>query len=120
LAWMPALWVKAQKPVMGLLNGVLISTASATKSSIWTGQRGFGLSIDGATHLLEHVELVLALDVLGAGHDHAGEKTAKGRDTVTLTNCTQSVTAQRKTGLKVDLLPRTLVSMWVAPASRAQ
>lgn len=28
------MWVKAQKPVMGLLNGVLTSTASATKSSI--------------------------------------------------------------------------------------
>lgn len=32
--WIPALCVKAQKPVMGLLKGVLISTASATKSSI--------------------------------------------------------------------------------------
>lgn len=72
------------------------------------------------THLLEHVELVLALDVLGAGHDHAGEKTAKRRDTVTLTNCTESATAHYKLSLEVNLLPRTLVSMWVAPASRAQ
>jgi hypothetical protein len=40
------------------------------------------------TNLLEHVQLVLALDIVGGAHDHAGEKTAEGRDTVALTNYT--------------------------------
>ena len=38
------------------------------------------------TDLLEHVQLVLALDIVGGAHDHAGKKTAEGRDTVALTN----------------------------------
>lgn len=42
LAWIPALCVKAQKPVMGLLKGVLTSTASATMSSICKELDDFG------------------------------------------------------------------------------
>lgn len=38
------------------------------------------------THLLEHVELVLALDVLRGAHNHASKKTAKGGDAIALTN----------------------------------
>ena len=42
---------------------------------------------DHILDLLEHVELVLALDIVGAGHDHAGEQAAERGDAVTLTNC---------------------------------
>ena len=45
------------------------------------------------TDLLEHVQLVLALDIVGGAHDHAGKKTAEGRDTVALTNWTLLVTS---------------------------
>ena len=51
LAWIPALWVKAQKPVMGLLNGVLTWTASATISSIWDTSAASRLGVGGRCNL---------------------------------------------------------------------
>jgi len=38
------------------------------------------------TYLLEQVELVLALDILGSRNNHARQQAAKRSDAVTLTN----------------------------------
>lgn len=65
-----------------------------------------------ASHLLEHVELVLALDILGAGHHHAGQKTAERGDAVALANCGYSVSSRPpRDQPQVHSLPSTLVSM---------
>lgn len=56
--------------------------------------------VENSTYLLEHVELVLALDIVGAGHDHAGQKTAKGRDTIALTNAENGGVDVGGTGLE--------------------
>jgi hypothetical protein len=44
-----------------------------------------------ATYLLEHVELILALDILRACNHHASQEAAKGCNAVTLTNYTDLV-----------------------------
>lgn len=72
--------VKAQNPVMGLLKGVLTSTASATISSIYIiistcnepGAHGLW------PYLLELVQLVLALGVLRGADGHAGKQATDG------------------------------------------
>jgi hypothetical protein len=80
IPWMPALWVKAQKPVMGLLKGVLTLTASAIMSSTCTVVRAGGTSRESRTitYLLELVQLVLALGVLRGSYGHTGKETTEG------------------------------------------
>lgn len=49
-----------------------------------------GVDLDGLgdkiLDLLDHLEVVLALDVLGSGDDHAGHQTTEGRNAVALTD----------------------------------
>jgi len=75
---MPALCVKAQKPVMGLLNGVLTSTASATRSSsCYRISIVVHLISHSSTYLLEFVQLVLLGDVVPVGHYHARHESVR-------------------------------------------
>ena len=72
------LTVKAQNPVIGLLKGTLISTASATRSSIWKESiAGHGFQAIEGTHLLELVKFVLAGHVVVASYYHACKKSTQ-------------------------------------------
>lgn len=96
LAWIPALWVKAQKPVMGELLWVVSSMYSARRASRKEPEfkkkscLQWDVDLNGLCNeilnILEFVQLVLAHDIVPVGHDHTRHEATQRGDAVPLAN----------------------------------
>lgn len=83
---MPALWVKAQKPLRHISQD-WFSRWNATghiRDGVVEGNVDLHSIGDKCLKSLELLELVLGLGVLGRRHDHAGHEGSEGGNSVTL------------------------------------
>jgi hypothetical protein len=68
------------------VNAGLVGESAEAGDGVVEGSVDFNSLGNHILNLLEHMELVLALDVVRGAHDHASKETAEGRDTVALTD----------------------------------
>jgi hypothetical protein len=68
------------------VDASLVGEGAETGDGVVEGSVDFDGLGNHILNLLEHRELVLALDVLRGAHDHASKETAEGRDAVALTD----------------------------------